>query len=426
MKLHVTNLSHPVSRRSLLKAAGWGALGLPLAGCGSNADSTGVIDFYQSKPEVVGYFDNVVAQYTAKTGQQVRHDMTTSLVASFVRQRPHDVLLQNYLLDFATFLSRGVLTDLADVPAAKTIDPSVQNLVNQYATYKGQTNVIPYSVTAAGVIYNAQLFEASGVEVPTTWTELLKACETFKSKNITPIYMTFKDGWTTKQGLFDYVTGSQLDVAAFFSKLKAAGTQVVPDSPVSFTGAFGPSADKVSQLVRYANSNAATRGYSDGNAAFAGGKVAMYLQGPWAIGEVSKLNPNMTVRTFALPATDDPAQTKVRVNLDLALAVPLGAAHPAQARELVTYLMSPAVIEKYNTDNLAYSPIKGSTAPVDKRVQGLAPYVKGGRFYQGAGTYFPFTIPLENYLQEFVITGDRNAFLTKLDNDWRRLAQRSV
>lgn len=416
-----------ITRRSLLKAAGLTALvGMPATACGSSSGAGGTLDFYQSKPEVITYFDKVVEQFTAKTGQAVRHDATTSLVASFVRDSPHDVLLQNYLLDFATFVSRGVLSDLSDLPAAATIDPKVQDLVNQYATYRGQTNVIPYSMTAAGVIYNTQLFESSGVKVPTTWTEMIAACETFKSKGVTPIYMTFKDGWTTKQGLFDYVTGSDMNVADFFGKLKAAGTKVDADSPVSFTGAFGPSAAKVLQLVGYANSNAATRGYSDGNAAFATGKVAMYFQGPWAIGEVAKLNPKLTVRTFALPATDNPADTKVRVNLDLGLAIPLGAKMPAAARELLSYLMTPAVIEKYNTDNLAYSPIKGSTAPVDERVQGVASYVKSGKFYQGAGTFFPFTIPLENYLQEFVITGNTSGFLTKLDNDWRRLAQRSL
>jgi hypothetical protein len=32
-------------------------------------------------------------------------------------------------------------------------------------------------------------------------------CEKFKSKNITPIYQTYGDTWTTQQGLFDYTVG---------------------------------------------------------------------------------------------------------------------------------------------------------------------------------------------------------------------------
>jgi len=180
------------------------------------------------------------------------------------------------------------------------------------------------------------------------------------------------------------------------------------------------------QLSSYANSNAATRGYTDGNAAFAAGEAAMYFQGPWAIGEVGKISPKLQVGTFALPATENPADTKVRVNLDLGLAIPRRAADLQQARQFASFLMTPEIIEKYNSDNLAYSPVKGSTTKVDERIAGLAPYVKSGRFYQGAGTYFAPTIPLENYLQEALISRDGNALLTKLDNDWRRLAQRST
>lgn len=114
---------------------------------------------------------------------------------------------------------------------------------------------------------------------------MVAACETFKSKGVTPIHMTFKDGWTTKQVSFDYVTGSDIDFADFFTKLKAAGTNLDVDSSASFTGSFQPSAAKILKLVGHANSNAATRGSSDGNAAFATSKVAVYFQGPWAIGE---------------------------------------------------------------------------------------------------------------------------------------------
>ena len=48
--------------------------------------------------------------------------------------------------------------------------------------------------------------------------------------------------------------------------------------------------------------------------------------------------------------------------------------------------MRPSVMNKYNRDNLAYSPVK-SAPPQDDRIAGLEPYVSDARFYQGAGTY---------------------------------------
>ncbi len=47
------------------------------------------------------------------------------------------------------------------------------------------------------MIYNKDIFAQYGVAVPTTWDEFLQACETFKANGVTPIYGTFKDGWTS-------------------------------------------------------------------------------------------------------------------------------------------------------------------------------------------------------------------------------------
>ena len=54
---------------------------------------------------------------------------------------------------------------------AQTINPNIQALVSQYASFHGETSVLPYSVAAEGVIYNMDLFDKVGVSsVPTTLT----------------------------------------------------------------------------------------------------------------------------------------------------------------------------------------------------------------------------------------------------------------
>lgn len=422
-----TRIAAP-TRRSFLKGAALGALAVPaLAGCGTGGDGTR-LRFYQSKPEVLGYFDQIIEDFHRQQSEiQVKHDATGSLVASFVRDAPFDLVCVNYNLDESgTFVGRGVLSNLADLPEALRIDPNVQALVSQYASFRNETSVLPYSITAAGVIYNKDLFAQQGLAVPTTWSELLNVCETFKTKGITPIYSTYAATWTISQGLFDYVIGSMLDVAGFFTKLKEQGTDVGPDSEVSFQRTVKPAVDKMLQLTAYMNPDAASRNYPDGNLAFSQGKVAMYLQGPWAIGEVTKANPNLQMGTFALPATDDPQDRKARVNLDLSLWIPRGAAQPQAARHFLTYLMTPEVMEKYNRDNLAFSPVRDATPVTDERIAGLQPYVEQARFYQGAGTNVPGIIPLGNYLQELVLSKDGDRFVRKLDADWRRLAVRSL
>jgi ABC-type glycerol-3-phosphate transport system substrate-binding protein len=412
-----------ITRRSVLKGAALGALALgTLSACGGSGGVT-KLRFFQSKPEVIGYFDtNVVAPFNkSHPSIQVTHDSTTNLVAAMVRGDPHDLVLNNYDQTAGIFVSRGVLQNLGDLPEAKKIDPNVQKLVGEYATSGSSTDVLPYSVTAAGTIYNKNLFAKYGQQVPTTWDELIAVCKAFTAKGVTPFYGTYRDTWTIQQGLFDYVTGGMIDVAGFYAKLQQEGA----DAPTnSFTTVFAPAVDKMVELVQFFNTDAGSKAYADGNSAFAAGAAAMYMQGPWAIGEVAVANSKLPVGTFPLPVTNNKSDLKVRVNLDLAAWIPDGAAHPDQAKVLLAYLFDPSVWYKYNQDNLAYTPTQNPPAVKDQRIAGLQPYVRSGAFYQGAGTFVPLTIPLGNYLQELVLTKDAKGFLSHLDSDWHRLAKR--
>lgn len=418
-------------RRAFLRGtlAGAAAGSALLTGCGWSGTGSGrtTIRFFQDKPEVLAYFDKLIADFNASQSEvRVVHDSTpVPLVPQFVRGAPPDLACYNYNNDASIFVARGGLSDLSDLPAAGRIDPSVQDLVGQYAQYKSQTSVLPYSVTAAGVIYNKDLFDKARVAIPRTWSDLLKACQAFQDRDIVPIVQTFKDLWTLSLGLFDYVSGGALDVTRFFATLKDLGPDAGRGAEVSFSKDFRDAVEKMLALLKYTNRDAASRSYADGNLAFAQGKAAMYFQGPWAMSEIAKINPKAKVGTFALPATEDPDDTKVRVNLDLALWIPNASSKRDAALAFLQYLMRPEVMDAYNASNLAWSPTRNAPKVRDERIAGLQPYVDSARFYQGASTYFPSGIPLGNYLQALVLDRNVKEFLTKVDNDWARYAQRN-
>ena len=425
--------SGPVlSRRSMMKTLGLGAAALAGAslatGCSSSGGVTRIV-FEETKPEVVPYFNNLVAKFNAAhPGIVVTHDFTSSLIAEFVRGNTPAIDCDNYNLTTSIFVARGVLADLSGLPQAKLIDPNIQALVTQYASYHGETSILPYSVAAEGVIYNVELFDKAGISsVPTTWSEFLAVCEKFKSANITPVYMTYGDNWTTQQGLFDYTVGGMIDVAGFYRQLNAAGTNLGSGSAVSFEKDFTAPCQRMLSLAPYFNENPIAKHYGDGNLAFANGQAGMYLQGPWAVGQVLGINPKLKMGTFPLPATDDASQTKCRVNLDLAIWLPRSQApdQRAAAIQLLDYLMQPAVMNAYNQANLAFSPLKGAPPQTSALVSGLNDYVRSGRFYQGAGTYVPNTIPVGNYIQEMMLTGNVGGFTSAMDSAFKRLAIRT-
>lgn len=413
------------SAKVLASSLGILMLGTGLAAC-SAGDSPETVRFYLSKPEAIPYFRELIKEYNASNDDvEVILDSSANLQAGFLRGNPPDLGLLNYNMEMARFMERGALSDLSDMPEAERILPEVQDLVDQYATYPGRTSVLPYSVMAASVIYNTKIFEDQGLEVPTTYDELIAVCEKLKAAGITPFYGTFKDPWTAAQGWFDYTVGGEVDVATFYEQMNAQGTEVGPNSAASFQKDFEKPVTQMQELIdSYTNPDAASKGYGDGNLAFANGEAAMYMQGPWAFGEIAKTSPDLPLGTFPLPMTNNPDDLQVRVNIDLAAWIPEDSKHKDAARAFLSYLFQQDVVDKYNAAQLGYGTTVDAAPATDPRILGMKDYYESGDFYQGASKAIPLTIPTENYVQGIAVGGDVTSTLSTLDADWARLALR--
>ena len=402
-------------------------LGSALVGCSSDGRET--IRFTFSKREAIEFMTKLVADYNASQ-DDVRVEIDTSGVdvvsASFVRGNPPDIMLANYNYEVARFVQRCALSDLGGTDAAKSVREDLQPLMEQYGSCEGRTSALPYSVMAASVIYNKQIFDEQGLEVPRTWDELLQVADQLKEAGITPFYGTFKDDWTVGQGWYDYSVGGSLDVLDFFDALAKEGTEVGPESEVSFQKDFAEPMDRMLTLATdYTNDDAPSRGYGDGNLAFSKGEAAMYLQGPWAFSEIAKTAPDLELGTFPLPMTDDPDDLAVRVNMDLAAMIPEESRHKEAARDFLEYLYQPEHIEEYNASQLGFTPLEDAAAPDDPRIEGMIEYYDEGRIYQGPSVLVPKTIPVFNYAQAMVLGADPDDILRTMDADWARIAFRA-
>ncbi|PKI91688.1 carbohydrate-binding protein [Actinomycetales bacterium SN12] len=402
-------------------------LGSALVGCSSDGRET--IRFTFSKREAIEFMTKLVADYNASQ-DDVRVEIDTSGVdvvsASFVRGNPPDIMLANYNYEVARFVQRCALSDLGGTDAAKNVRDDLQPLMAQYGSCEGRTSALPYSVMAASVIYNKQIFADQGLEVPRTWDELLQVGDQLKEAGITPFYATFKDDWTVGQGWYDYAAGGSLDVIDFFDALAKEGAEVGPDSKVSFEKDFAEPMERMLQLAQnYTNDDAPSRGYGDGNLAFAKGEAAMYLQGPWAFSEIAKTSPDLELGTFPLPMTDDPDDLAVRVNMDLAVMIPEESSHKKAARDFLEFLYEPENIESYNASQLGFTPLTDAPAPDDPRVEGMIEYYDEGRIYQGPSVLVPRVIPTNGYAQSMVLGAEPAGVLRTMDADWARIAFRA-
>lgn len=415
-------------RTGRIAAAGAGLVLTAALTVGCTGSGTETVHFAFSKREAIGFMTEVVDEFNAAQ-DEVRVELDTSgidvVAASFVRGNPPDLLLANYNHEVSRFVQRCALVDLSETQAASTIREDIDDLLSQYGECEGRTTALPFSAMAASVIYNKEIFAEHDLEVPETWSELIEVADTLEAAGVAPFYATFADAWTVNQGWFDYAIGGSIDVFDFYERMAEQGADVGPDSPVSFQKDFLEPVEKMQLLAReYTQPDAASRTYDFGNVAFANGEGAMYLQGPWAFSEIAKTAPDLDLGTFPLPMTDDPADLKVRVNMDLVTMIPEEAQNKEGAFTFLEYLFQPQIIQAYNESQLGFVPTTTGEDPRDPRIEGMIPFYNDGAVYQGPGVLNPRAIPTENYAQSLALGEDATAVLSRMDADWARLAFR--
>jgi N,N'-diacetylchitobiose transport system substrate-binding protein len=233
------------------------------------------------------------------------------------------------------FEAAGALTDLSDQAADLGGDDFVQSLLDA-GTYDGALYGVPYYAGARIMIYRKDLFEASGIEVPTTLDEMVAAGEQLKTDNadvpnFSGIYLPARN-W---HAAMTFVWEHDGDIAT------KEGDQWVGtlDSPESIAGLefFKDVFDRA---------NAAPADGDDANdwLAFCAGEVGMMPAPGWKPGQI--INPENgcpdmeeNIGVFAMPGSE--AGTTAPVFLGGSnIGIPVNSENQELALDLVKMLVS--------------------------------------------------------------------------------------
>ena len=214
-------------------------------------------------------------------------------------------------------------------------------------TYDGQIYAVPLNIAAACVFYNKDIFEEAGAEVPTTYDELLEACQKIKDAGYTPITISAGTAWCLSM-LAGYLCDREgVDLDA----INAGDESWVQDKTIA-------AGEKLLELSQYFQDSAAGDSNDDATMAMAMGEAAILIQGSWAIGQMNAYNPDIedVCGVFQFPAIEgggDPGRTIAKSD---SLAMSATTEHP----EAVIALM------KYFTDDEAqrYTAEVGGKIPV--------------------------------------------------------------
>ena len=142
--------------------------------------------------------------------------------------------------------------------------------------YNGKLYGIPVSADLWVLFVNKRLFAEAGVQLPTTWEDIIASIPRFRAINVTPVATNGLEGWPLCE-LFDNIAQR---VNGDFTRLHGA----IDDRTVSFTDAdFVETARYIQNLVRSGvfNANLTTSDYGDARNQFGQERAAMYMMGAW-------------------------------------------------------------------------------------------------------------------------------------------------
>lgn len=408
-----------ISRRSLLAGAGATALLAPLAACsGPPSASGGALEFFQFKSEAIKLFDRICAEYNAtgpkvQVQQNAQPDSETALRVRLVKGDMPALVTVNGNYNFGALARAGVFYDFSQSALITGVSPAIAAILPTLGRGgPGEVNAVPFANNGSGIIYNREIFEQHRLQPPSTWDELIAIADELQGKGVDPFYWGFKDNWTGAP-MFSSLSGGFLNgqVAAWYEKRRLG--------QVSF-GDLKPVFDKMRQLSRYGNGNKYEVGYNDGNQGFASGRSAMYVHGSYAIPAIRSYNDKIRLGTFATPA-DKAEDSRVVSGVDVALT--FGKQPVDGAMEFYTYLMAEKNMAAYCAEQVAFPTLTGME-PDDEALEGLVPYFKAERLATYSDHAFPQGVNLNNYMQQFLINGDTDAFIRTLDAQWNKVIAR--
>jgi raffinose/stachyose/melibiose transport system substrate-binding protein len=404
-------------RNTALAAAGV-LLAAGLSSCSGGSDKT-TLTFFQFKGEAAQYFRDLAEEFERQNPDirivvDTPADPETALRTRFVKDQVPDVMTLNANGTFGEFASANIFQDFADNPVLADVNPAYIDVIgNLGAGGEGEVNGVPFAANASGLLYNQEIFEQYDVAVPRTWDELIEAAQTFQENDVTPFRAMLADNWTPQSPLAPL--SAQLQPENFFEERFQDET--------TFSEGWRSTAEQLKELYEYTQPDPLAGGYEDGTAAFARGESAMLPLGSYAVPQIRLGDPDFTVASMALPATDDPAKTTLVSGVDVVITADRDGEHPEEAQRFIEFLMQPEVMTGYCEAQVAIPTIEGLTNE-DPALQGVQEYIDAGRIVGFTDHQFIPAIPLGPLLQEFVLDGDTDTFLANLDDSWDKVAQR--
>ncbi|MBH5318933.1 extracellular solute-binding protein [Paenibacillus sp. GSMTC-2017] len=280
------------------------ALTLLLAACGDKNEGTSVNKPAESKPEGKKITLTLQTLQTDKSTPQ--YQVEEEIVNNYMKEYPNikiewdrldteqqkvklktqaasgevaDVTMVNPGAQLLPFANGKVLAPLNDIVEGELGDSFLEGVLDYY-TVDGNLYALPYDMNIAGIFYNKELFEKAGVNVPTTFEDIIASVPKFKEAGIPAMMLGGKDKWPLSF-MFTNVL-QRINGGPKFLDEVVAGKKQFTD-PI-----FVEALQKTKELIQAGayQEGAATYDNNTASQQFRDGKAAMYFMGSWEISSI--------------------------------------------------------------------------------------------------------------------------------------------
>lgn len=390
-----------------------------LAGCaGSETEGKVEVELVSYKPEAVEAFE-IIEQRFNESHEDIHltidspNEAMTILKTRFIREDYPQIVGIGGDINYSNFLDADLFLDISDLEEVSSVKQSYQDMSKELEFIpKEGVYCLPYAANAAGILYNKDLFEKQGWEVPETWNDFVSLCKEIEAEGMLPLYFGYKDTWTCLApwnalavGLSDSDTCNEVNLGN-----------------TTFSEEYREVADKMRELLSFGEPNPYAYSYNDACTAFARGESAMYPIGSYAIPQILSVNPDLNIGSFPFPANENEADNVLNSGIDLQFCVMKDCENKEAVYEVLRFLYEDETIQVY-LDNQGGIACKEGDFDIPGELLDMKNYIEGDRMADFQDHHYPSEMSVDAMIQTFLLNESDNAadiFLAQFDSDWKR------
>jgi raffinose/stachyose/melibiose transport system substrate-binding protein len=287
-------------------------------------------------------------------------------------------------------------------------------------TRNGKTYGLPLTFSGAGVVYNKKMFDQHGWKVPVTITEFTNLLKTIKAAGITPLVNEFADDWLI--GNYTGTVFAHIPDSSGFNARLLAGQAVFSES-----SQIRNSFDLLDTMVQYGLPDPMAYGWNEACSAFALEEAAMLFEGDWIWDTVYAINPDIQCAMFALPISDNAADTKLLVDGNYMWHVSKISRNIDTAKDFLAWMTTDAVAKNILlTEMKIVPPIVGWQYASDNMLQkSTLEYTQSGKTYAWPWLLWPMgyrEVTGKIYQEYMAGNYTKEQALAEMDAQWKNLA----